>query len=85
MTSRNDVQLLIEGNKTIIKNFRQIVDESARDPKHFLKFIVNEIGTAGIIDEQSGRAVLTGVLTKKAVKNAIEAYAKEFRADPTSL
>jgi translation initiation factor 2 subunit 2 len=73
-----EVQLLTEGNKTFIKNFRQIVEKLARDPKHFLKFIVNEVGTAGIIDEQSGRAILTGVFTKKAVTDAIDAYTKEF-------
>lgn len=70
--------VLTEGNKTFIKNFKAIVEKIGRDQKHFLKFIVNEIGTAATIDEQSGRANLTGVFNKNTIAETIDNYLKEF-------
>ncbi len=70
--------VLVEGNKTIIKNFKGIVEKFERDPKHFFKFLVNEIGTAGNVDEQAGRAILTGTFSKKIITDTVENYAKEF-------
>ncbi|MBN2150204.1 MAG: translation initiation factor IF-2 subunit beta [Candidatus Lokiarchaeota archaeon] len=67
-----------EGNKTLIRNFKQLAEKAARDPKHMLKYIVNEVGTAGSYDEQAGRATLTGVFTKKAILDAIDKYVKDF-------
>lgn len=73
-----DAQAFTEGNKTLIKNFKQLAERAARDPKHMLKFIVNEVGTAGTYDEQSGRATFTGVFTRKAMLEAIDKYIKDF-------
>ena len=73
-----EAQAFTEGNKTLIKNFKQLAEKAARDPKHMLKYVVNDIGTAGSYDEQAGRATLTGVFQKKAILEAIEKYVKEF-------
>ncbi|MEX2680542.1 MAG: translation initiation factor IF-2 subunit beta [Candidatus Sigynarchaeota archaeon] len=73
-----EAQAFTEGNKTLIKNFKQLAERAARDPKHMLKYVVNEIGTAGTYDEQAGRATLTGVFTKKAILEAIDKYVKDF-------
>ena len=70
--------VLNEGNKTFIKNFKAIVEKIGRDQKHFLKFIVNEIGTAASIDEQSGRANLTGAFNRGTIAETIDNYVKEF-------
>nr|MDO8118976.1 translation initiation factor IF-2 subunit beta [Candidatus Sigynarchaeota archaeon] len=70
--------VLVEGNKTIIKNFKAIVEKFERDSKHFFKFLVNEVGTAGSVDEQAGRALLTGSFSKKIITDTVENYAKEF-------
>nr|MDO8088933.1 translation initiation factor IF-2 subunit beta [Candidatus Sigynarchaeum springense] len=73
-----EAQAFTEGNKTLIKNFRQLAERVARDPKHMLKYVVNDVGTAGTYDEQAGRATLTGVFTKKAILEAIDKYVKDF-------
>ena len=67
-----------EGNKTFIKNFKAIVEKVGRNQKHFLKFIVNEVGTAASIDEQSGRASLTGAFNRSTIGETIDNYIREF-------
>jgi translation initiation factor 2 subunit 2 len=73
-----EVLAFTEGNKTLIKNFKQLADKAARDPKHMLKFMVNEVGTAGTYDDQAERATFTGVFTKKIVQDTIDKYVRDF-------
>ncbi|MHA1793575.1 MAG: translation initiation factor IF-2 subunit beta [Promethearchaeota archaeon] len=80
-----EAKIFIEGNKTYIKNFKFIIDKIKRESKHFLKFLLNEIGTAGIIDEQTGRVVLNGVFSRKLINETIAAYVKEFVLCDTCL
>ncbi|MHA1369760.1 MAG: translation initiation factor IF-2 subunit beta [Promethearchaeota archaeon] len=75
--------ILSEGNKTFIKNFRWIADKLKRYPKHLLKYLSNEIGTATNFEEQSGRAIFQGTFSKKTIYEAIESYVKEFVICPT--
>jgi translation initiation factor 2 subunit 2 len=42
--------VFIEGKTTIIENFAEITDVLNRDPDHFMKYLVGELGTAGKID-----------------------------------
>lgn len=51
----------IEGNKTIIENFKDIADALNRDPQHLLKFLLREIATAGTLEGR--RVVLQGRFT----------------------
>ncbi|MHA1680936.1 MAG: translation initiation factor IF-2 subunit beta [Promethearchaeota archaeon] len=73
-----EAKINTEGNKTLIKNFKNISDALKRDPKHFLKFLLNEVGTAGTFDEQSGWATLAGLFSRKLIINTISSYVKEF-------
>jgi translation initiation factor 2 subunit 2 len=66
-----------EGNVTVYENFRATVDSLGRDADDVLKFLRNELGTSGHIDE-SGRARLTGEFGAGRVAAAIEEYSEEY-------
>jgi translation initiation factor 2 subunit 2 len=72
-----DADVRQEGNVTVFENFRAVCDELARDPDHVMKFLQNEVGTSGHIDE-SGRARLTGDFGGRRVDDAVEAYVDAY-------
>ncbi|MBD3188172.1 translation initiation factor IF-2 subunit beta [Candidatus Bathyarchaeota archaeon] len=71
-------EIRTEGKKTIVVNFKSISEALKRETKHFLKYLLNEVGTAGSYDDQSGRVTLQGMFTKRTILNTIEEYVKEF-------
>jgi len=66
-----------EGNVTVYENFQATVRRLDREEDHVVKFLQNEVGTSGHIDE-SGRARLTGDFSDRRIREAIEAYTEEF-------
>jgi translation initiation factor 2 subunit 2 len=72
-----DADVRPEGNVTVFENFQAVCDELGRDPEHVMKFLQNEVGTSGHIDE-SGRARLTGDFDGGRLDDAVEAYAEAF-------
>jgi len=74
-----------EGNVTVYENFQSTVDRLGRDDEHVMKYLQNELGTSGHIDE-SGRARLTGEFGHRRIDEAVEAYTEEFvRCDECGL
>lgn len=65
-----------DGSKTIIENFSKIAEKLNREQKHMSKFLQEELGTAGHID--NGELVLNGEFRRGNVKGRIENYADEF-------
>ena len=64
------------GNKTYIRNFKEIVDTLRRPPEHLSKYLFKELATPGSIEGKSlvlQRKVPFDILQKK-----IESYVKEF-------
>jgi len=66
-----------EGNVTVYENFRKTIDRLDRRDDHVMKFLQNELGTSGHIDE-SGRARLTGEFDASRIHDAVEEYTDEF-------
>lgn len=66
----------IEGNKTIITNFQQIVSIFRRDADHLLKYLLRELATPGTIDNQ--RLILGRKISSAQINEKIERYANEF-------
>lgn len=66
-----------EGNVTVFENFRAVVGRLDRAGEHVMKFIQNELGTSGSIDE-SGRARLTGSFDTDRVAGAVGEYTEEY-------
>jgi translation initiation factor 2 subunit 2 len=72
-----DADVRQEGNVTVFENFQQVCDVVGRDEDHVMKFLQNELGTSGHIDE-SGRARLTGDFNDQRLDEALSAYVDEY-------
>lgn len=66
----------IQGNKTIIENFSQIVSVLRRNADHLMKFLSRELAAPAQIEER--RLILVGRISPDRINRKIEAYAKEF-------
>ena len=66
----------IEGNKTIIINFRQIASYLRRDESHILKYILKALAAAGSI--KGDRLILTRKISSKRINEKVEQYTKDF-------
>lgn len=65
----------IQGNKTVITNFNQILSELRREKDHFLKFLLRELATPASFDGPRlvlGRKVSAGLINQKIKKYADE-------------
>lgn len=65
-----------DGNKTVLENFKEIYEKFSRDEKHVSKYIQNELGTAGHIE--NNELVLNGEFRQGQVQKKIENYAEKF-------
>ncbi len=66
----------IQGNKTVITNFNNIIESFRRDKDHFLKFLLKELASPGVMDGPRlvlGRKVSPGLINQK-----IQQYAGIF-------
>jgi len=69
--------IMHEGSKkTIISNFSEIVDSLRRDETHLYKFLLQELGTAGSVNNR--RLVLQGRVPEKKIKERIKSYIETF-------
>ena len=67
---------VIQGNRTIIQNFKEISEALNRDPQHVLKFLLRELGTAGNLE--GSRAIMQGKFTHYLIYDRIDDYVKRF-------
>ncbi len=72
-----DPEVRQEGNVTVVENFQDLCNNLDRDADHLMKFLQNELGTSGHIDE-SGRARLTGEFGSSRMADAVEAYTETY-------
>jgi translation initiation factor 2 subunit 2 len=69
--------VLHEGSKkTIIRNFAELVDSLRRDENHLYKFLLQELGTAGSVNNR--RLVLQGRVPEKKIKERVGLYIDTF-------
>ncbi|SEN78239.1 translation initiation factor 2 subunit beta (aeIF-2b) [Halorientalis persicus] len=66
-----------EGNMTVYENFQDTTSRLGREDDHVMKFLQDELGTSGHIDE-SGRARLTGEFRQSRIQDALDEYVDEF-------
>jgi len=62
----------IEGNKTIITNFRQICSYLRRDCNHIIKFLQRELATPGVM--KGDRLVLARKISSSLINDKIKLY-----------
>ena len=72
-----DPEVRQEGNVSVFENFQTVCSDLGREDDHVMKFLQDELGTSGHIDE-SGRARLTGSFDASRIGEAIEEYAEEY-------
>jgi translation initiation factor 2 subunit 2 len=70
------VQAFRVGMRTIIRNFKDIADTLNRDPKHLMKFLTNEMATAGNLEET--RATFQGKFTRDTLNRLVSIYIDNF-------
>lgn len=66
----------VEGNKTVINNFKDICDMLRRDQKLVLKYLQRELATPGIID--GPRLILGRKLGADRINQKIEQFTNDF-------
>jgi translation initiation factor 2 subunit 2 len=66
----------IQGNRTIISNFANIVKTFNREQDHLLKFLLKELATPGNLDGQ--RLILGRKISASLINLKLEQYANEF-------
>ena len=66
----------IQGNMTVISNFRQIADSLGRPPEHLLKFILKELAAPGDL-KPKGLLIGTKVPASR-INDKVRQYANEF-------
>jgi len=69
-------KVFYEGKTTVLENFGAIADTLNRDPEHLMKYLLQELGTAGKIEGQRG--IFQGKFSEAAIARQIEAYFEEY-------
>lgn len=67
----------IQGNKTIISNFREIADVLRRNVEHLLKYILKELAAPGDL-KKSGSVIFGTKISASRLNEKIVQYAKDF-------
>ncbi len=67
----------IQGNTTVISNFKQIADYLHRTPAHLLKYILRKLATPGEI-KGTGSVIIRSKVPSAKINERIQEYAKEF-------
>lgn len=70
------VNSFIIGMRTIINNFKEIADALNRDPRHLIKFLTNEMATAGTLEET--RATFQGKFPRNTLERLLNIYVENF-------
>ncbi|MBW3014902.1 translation initiation factor IF-2 subunit beta [Candidatus Woesearchaeota archaeon] len=66
----------VQGNKTIITNFNQIIDTLHREPNHLIKFLTKELAAPA---QTNGNMLIIGAkVSASMVNEKISKYAKEY-------
>lgn len=71
-----DISVVQQGNKTLLKNFGDILAVVRRDPKHMSKYLFKELATRGSV--QNNVLTLDTKASKETLKSKIESYVQEF-------
>lgn len=71
-----EIQSIIIGNRTFMKNFKHICETINRDEQHILKYLVKEMATAGNMEGE--QVIFQGKFGANLIKHLLEEYVKKF-------
>jgi translation initiation factor 2 subunit 2 len=69
-------KVFYEGKTTVLENFGTFANAFDRDPEHLMKYMLQEMGTAGKIEGHRG--VLQGKFAEQAIARQIDSYFEEY-------
>lgn len=64
------------GQRTEIRNFRDIADTLRRKPRHLLKYLLKELATKGEVEGK--KLVVLGNFSSNQVNRKLKAYVKDY-------
>ncbi len=64
------------GNKTLLRNFKEILSILRREPRHLSKYLFKELAAPGTI--QNDILIFQSKISKEILQKKIENYVKEF-------
>ncbi|MFQ6089166.1 MAG: translation initiation factor IF-2 subunit beta [Candidatus Methanofastidiosia archaeon] len=70
------VESFVMGNRTLVKNFREIAQILNRSEDHLLKYLSGELATAGEIENRG--AVFQGRFSNNQINEKFKRYVKEY-------
>jgi translation initiation factor 2 subunit 2 len=70
------VRSSVIGMRTFIINFKEIAEALNRDPRHLMKFLTNEMATAGTLEES--RANFQGKFPYDTLERLLDIYTENF-------
>ena len=71
-----DVQLMLQGNRSIWQNFQEIINILNRPGKEVLKFVSQQLGTAGNIE--GSNALFNGKFNQEQVDEVLNRYIDSY-------
>ncbi|MFW9788654.1 MAG: translation initiation factor IF-2 subunit beta [Candidatus Thorarchaeota archaeon] len=71
-----DVQMIVQGNRSIWQNFQEIINILHRPGKEVLKFVAQQLGTAGNIE--GSNALFNGKFNQEQVDDVLNRYIDSY-------
>ena len=71
-----EVQLMVQGNRSIWQNFQEIINVLHRPGKEVLKFVAQQLGTAGNIE--GSNALFNGKFNQEQVDEVLNRYIDSY-------
>jgi len=71
-----DLDVLIEGKTTVVRNFAEIANAVNRDPADILAYLLKELGTAGT--SEGKRVIFKGKVSTDQIKDRLDNYVSTY-------
>ncbi|MBN2228042.1 MAG: translation initiation factor IF-2 subunit beta [Candidatus Thorarchaeota archaeon] len=71
-----EVQLMVQGNRSMWQNFQDIINVLNRPGREVLKFVSGQLGTAGNVE--GGNAIFNGKFTAELVNEVLLRYIDSY-------
>ena len=71
-----DIQLMVQGNRSIWQNFQEIINVVNRPGKEVLKFVSGQLGTAGTIE--GSNALFNGKFNIEQITEVLNRYIDSY-------
>ena len=71
-----EIESQVQGNKTIIKRFKQLCKALRREPEHVMKFFNRELASKA--ESKGSDAIFTGKFRNEFLNQKLQAYVKTF-------